>query len=81
MPVSYTHLDVYKRQDILCAGTATGSIVLDVVGGNGPYSFNWSNGATSQNISNVIAGTYHVTVVDVNGCADVESGMLMQRCV
>lgn len=67
-----------ETNDILCAGTATGSIVLDVVGGNGPYSFNWSNGATSQNITNVIAGTYHVTVVDVNGCADVESAMLMQ---
>ncbi len=63
---------------ISCAGAATGMIELDVVGGNTPYSFYWANGSTTQDVYNLKAGSYSVTVVDVNGCADVESIELMQ---
>lgn len=45
-----------------------GSIILTVAGGTAPYAFNWSNGATTQNIENIAAGTYTVTVTDDNGC-------------
>ena len=55
----------------LCFGTATGSVTLDVTGGTPGYSFNWSNGATTQNLTNVAAGTYAYTVTDVNNCQKV----------
>ncbi|MFC5537800.1 SprB repeat-containing protein, partial [Rhodocytophaga aerolata] len=45
-----------------------GSIRLSVSGGTGPYSYLWSNGATSQNLSGLIAGTYGVSVTDAYGC-------------
>jgi trimeric autotransporter adhesin len=46
-----------------CAGNGTGDIELTVSGGDGSsYSYSWSNNATSQNLSNVSAGTYTVTV-------------------
>ncbi|MFN0216057.1 MAG: gliding motility-associated C-terminal domain-containing protein [Saprospiraceae bacterium] len=48
-----------------------GSIDLSVTGGVPPYTFNWSNGATTQDISNVLAGTYMVTVTAANGCSRV----------
>lgn len=55
-------------EDVDCNGEATGSININTVGGTLPYNFNWSNGATSQNINNINAGTYTLDLTDANGC-------------
>ena len=39
-----------------------GAISLTVIGGVQPYIFAWSNGATTQTLSNLVAGNYTVTV-------------------
>lgn len=62
LQVSGTH------NDINCTGNSIGSISLTVNGGTAPYSYLWSNGSTQQNISNLSANTYTVTVSDANGC-------------
>lgn len=51
-----------------CRGDLTGSIKLAVTGGNGTKTYRWSNGATTQDLTNVAAGRYAVTATDVNGC-------------
>jgi len=53
--------------NVLCNGASTGSIDLSVSGGVAPYTYTWSNGATTQDISSLAAGTYTVTVNDANG--------------
>jgi gliding motility-associated-like protein len=45
-----------------------GSINVQVTGGISPYDYSWSNGATTANLSNVVGGTYTLTVTDENGC-------------
>ena len=50
--------------NVNCFGASTGAIALQVQGGSGNFSYNWSNGATTQNLSNIAAGTYNVTVTD-----------------
>ena len=55
----------------LCAGTATGSVTVNVAGGRAPFTYAWSNGGTDATIANLNPGTYTVTVTDANGCAAV----------
>jgi hypothetical protein len=59
--------------NVACDGDAGGQIVLTVSGGVQPYSFDWNNGATSQTITNLVAGDYTVTVTDANNCRVVET--------
>ena len=57
---------------------ANGSITTSVSGGTTPYTYVWSNGSTTPNISNLSAGNYTVTVKDVNGCEEVKSVTVTQ---
>ena len=59
--------------NVLCFGNNTGSINLSVSGGTSPYTYSWSNSATTQDIQNLIAGIYNVSVTDANGCIAVMS--------
>lgn len=45
-----------------------GAITVNVSGGTPDYSFLWSNGDTTQNIANLIGGSYTITVTDATGC-------------
>ena len=52
-------------------GANDGSIDLNVNGeGTAPYTYAWSNGVIGQDVVNLAAGVYCVTVTDVNGCTD-----------
>lgn len=57
-----------NKSDISCPTCSTGAIYISVNGGVKPYTYSWSNGAKSQNITDLKAGTYTVTVTDANGC-------------
>jgi hypothetical protein len=61
-----------------CYGQANGAISLSVSGGTNPYHFAWSNTSTSQNLGNLTAGTYGVTVTDSNACSATASGVISQ---
>ena len=52
-------------------GTNDGTVTLTVNGGTAGYTFNWSNGATTQNITGLAPGAYSVTITDANGCTQV----------
>ena len=54
--------------DVSCHGESDGTAKAEVHGGNSPYTYLWSNGATTKKITGLYQGTYWVTVTDENGC-------------
>ena len=64
--------------NISCFGLSDGNIDLSIIGGNPGYTYSWSNGSTTQDLTNIPAGTYSVTVTDLNGCSIPSSITLTQ---
>jgi hypothetical protein len=56
-----------------CFNSNNGSAQVNVTGGSAPFTYNWSNGATTAVNSNLPAGQYSVTVTDANGCSVTSS--------
>ena len=54
--------------EISCYNECDGSISTVVSGGASPYSYEWSDGTTMDDISNLCEGTYTVTITDANDC-------------
>lgn len=54
--------------EISCADVNDGQLMAMVEGGTSPYNFNWSNGSTDENISELEAGEYSLTIIDDNNC-------------
>ena len=52
-----------------CYGASDGAIDLSATGGTGTLTYFWNpGGAVSQDLTNIDAGIYNVTVTDINGC-------------
>lgn len=65
--------------NISCNSTNDGTITLSVTGGSMPYGYTWSpGGEVTSGISNLVVGTYYVTVVDAGACSYIDSFMVTQ---
>ncbi|HSY77368.1 MAG TPA: T9SS type A sorting domain-containing protein, partial [Bacteroidia bacterium] len=64
--------------DIGCAAGTAGKIIITANGGTPPYTYLWSNGSTTANISGLAAGNYALTVTDAGGCAGTANATITQ---
>lgn len=64
--------------NINCFGQATGSVVLTATGGTTPYTYLWSGGETTKDLSNKAAGSYSVTITDAKSCTKIETADITQ---
>ena len=53
--------------DVTCPGANDGTATAAPFDGWAPFTYEWSNGATTQTITGLAPGLYEVTVVDVDG--------------
>lgn len=63
----------YTKTNVFCFEGSDGAIDLTVRGGTPPFTYAWSNGSSSQDLSNLPFDTYAVTVTDSRGCKAIES--------
>lgn len=55
---------------ITCSGNCDGFVQVNPIGGTPNYTYEWSNGFTSNTLLNVCAGVYTLTITDFNLCVD-----------
>lgn len=63
----------FTKRDALCNGACTGTVTAIPSGGTAPYTFSWTPvgafpGSVLNNLINLCANVYSVTVTDANGC-------------
>ncbi|MFN5909848.1 MAG: PKD domain-containing protein [Bacteroidota bacterium] len=59
--------------DVSCYGEDNGAIDITPIGNTEGVTYQWSNGATSQDVSGLVAGPYEVVVTNGQGCISVAS--------
>jgi len=64
--------------DALCYSGCDGMISVAASGGIGPYTYIWSNSASSSSINGLCSGNYSVTVSDSNGCDTIQTVFINQ---
>ncbi len=65
-------------QDVSCFGDCDGSATIIINGGQPPFTYLWSNGMVGGQQVGLCAGTYDVSITDVNGCNAVETIVINQ---
>jgi hypothetical protein len=64
--------------NVSCNGGSNGSASVSVSGGTSPFTYSWTNGASSAAVTGLSAGTYTVTITDANNCTAQRSFTVTQ---
>ncbi len=72
---------ISSQSNVSCNGAADGTATAGPSGGTEPYSYSWSNSATTSSINGVTAGTYNVTVTDDKGCTAMTSVTITEPAI
>lgn len=71
-------LELINIENQVCPGQNEGLADISVSGGTQPYSYRWSNGRFVEDLINVPAGNYSITVTDFNACSEVLTNILIE---
>lgn len=61
-----------------CLNPNSGAINLIVSGGTPAYSYNWSNGSTTEDLLSITSGNYQIVVTDLNGCTNTKQYSILR---
>ena len=67
LPEMVLTVNIDGTTDVNCNGGADGTIQITVSGGTPPYTFAWSNGAETEDVTNLVAGDYTCMITDTDG--------------
>ena len=64
---------------VSCFGFSDGEAIVNIVGGSVPIaSYDWSDAQINQTATSLFAGTYTVTVTDVQGCSYTDTIVILE---
>ena len=63
----------YNYIDNACAGETNAYIYASISGGTPNYTYNWSNGLTTDSITGLVSGEYILTLTDINSCQIIDT--------
>ncbi|TAK38615.1 MAG: T9SS type A sorting domain-containing protein [Saprospiraceae bacterium] len=72
---------IVDSTNVLCNGDSTGTATVEGTGGNGGFSYLWSNGDTTAQTGNLPAGIFSVTLTDEDDCASTASVTIAEPAV
>lgn len=72
LPVFVLNSSITTTQ-VSCTGGSDGSANVIMLGGSNPYTYLWSNGLNTSNVTGLSAGNYNLTVTDSSGCILTDS--------
>jgi hypothetical protein len=64
--------------DASCIGCSDGAINVTVNGGTPNYQYSWSNSETTEDLQNIIAGSYEICVTDNNNCMECDTYTVLE---
>jgi len=70
---------VLSTESVRCFGENNGSIKTNVVGGRVPYTYLWNNFDFTDDIFNLKAGAYTLTITDANGCRSILPSVIIKQ--
>jgi len=67
-----------NQTNVNCKNGNDGSATLTTIGGTPPYTYLWSNGETTKDLTNLPAGNYDVSITDNNGCTQIANATITE---
>lgn len=61
-----------------CPGSANGELLAELIGGTGPFTYEWNNGSSNQANEGLTKGNYEVKIRDALGCVGVGNIQLQE---
>lgn len=68
-------MSAFRVTDAKCKGDRSGAIDVTIVGGKQPYTYRWSNNRNTEDLTNVAASAYALTVTDSDTCRVIFSSI------
>ncbi|MEZ5043404.1 MAG: T9SS type A sorting domain-containing protein [Saprospiraceae bacterium] len=66
---------------VSCKGDSDGGISINLSGGERPFQYKWNTGQTVEDLSNIPAGQYSLTVTDADTCKAIFDGFVVPEPV
>src|SRR5690606_8403977 len=64
---------VWEVTDATSASASDGSLIIDVIAGNGPWTIQWADGDTTFSRTGLLAGDYVYNITDSLGCVQTDT--------
>ena len=77
-PTCVMYSDISSISDVSCYSGNNGEVTMQSYDGVSPYTYNWSNGQTTETITGLQEGSYDLTVTDANSCVFVTNVYIQQ---